>query len=35
MANSKQHADMERESLAETRVGVCVAMAKVRVTCIF
>jgi len=25
MANSKQHADMEKESLAETRVGVCVA----------
>lgn len=25
MANSKQHAEMEKESLAETRVGVCVA----------
>ena len=25
MAKSKQHAEMERESLAETRVGVCVA----------
>mmetsp|Transcript_26118 Transcript_26118/g.47393 ORF Transcript_26118/g.47393 Transcript_26118/m.47393 type:complete len:138 (+) Transcript_26118:202-615(+) len=25
MANSKQHAEMENESLAETRVGVCVA----------
>mmetsp|Transcript_2083 Transcript_2083/g.3821 ORF Transcript_2083/g.3821 Transcript_2083/m.3821 type:complete len:464 (-) Transcript_2083:176-1567(-) len=27
MANSKQHARMENESLAETRVGVCVAFA--------
>lgn len=27
MANSKQHAEMEKESLAETRVGVCVAFA--------
>ena len=26
MANSMQHADMENEALAETRVGVCVAM---------
>lgn len=26
MANSKQHAEMEKESLAETRVGVCVAL---------
>ncbi|KAL7537434.1 hypothetical protein ACHAWF_005762, partial [Thalassiosira exigua] len=28
MANSKQHAEMEAESLAETRVGVCAAFAK-------
>ena len=27
MANSKQHAEMEKESLAETRVGVCVAFS--------
>ena len=33
MANSKQHAEMQKESLAETRVGVCVSAATVVSRC--